>query len=299
MIEEQVAPEPGVYVVTGATSGIGRALMDLLADAGHWSIGVGRSDERNQAAEVEIRAAYPECRVVYLRADLASQDQVRALARAVEQQLDTWRRTGLSGLVNNAALVTFWREETDAGIEKQWAVNHLAPFLLTNRLLPALARAEHARVVTVSSGSHRGARLEWDNLQLEGLYNPLRAYSQSKMANILFALELDRRTDADLRAFAINPGLVATNIGVKGMPFFVRWAWRLRRRSGIPPHEAAAGVARLLLDRELDAVEQTYWRRGVPDRADPHALDPEAARRLWNVSAEMCGLEPASGGDSN
>ncbi|MDX1599899.1 MAG: SDR family NAD(P)-dependent oxidoreductase [Anaerolineales bacterium] len=288
---EAEAHRANVTVVTGATSGIGRALMDQLAERGGWLIGVGRSLERNQTAKAEIGAAYPHAHVSYLRADLASLRQVRALAASVREQMSEWGLDGLDGLVNNAAMVTFWREETEDGYEKQWAVNHLAPFLLTNELLPLLIRADKARVVTVSSGSHRGARIDWDNLQMNGLYNALRAYSQSKFANVLFSYELDRRTPSDLRAFAADPGLVDTDLAAKGTPFFVRWAWMVRRRGGISPEQAAKGVLKLLVDPELQQAEQVYWRRGRPVAPDPNALDPDAAERLWRVSAEMCGID--------
>lgn len=281
-----------VYAVTGATSGIGRELMGQLAQRGAWLIGVGRSLERNQAARSQIEEAYPQARVEYLRADLASLRQVRSLADAVKEQVSHWGVSGLDGLVNNAAMVTFWREDTEDGFEKQWAVNHLAAFLLTNELLPLLRSAKEARVVTVSSGSHRGARIHWDNLQMDGLYNALRAYSQSKLANVLFSYELDRRAGSDLRAFAADPGLVNTDLAAKGTPFFVRWAWALRRRGGISPEQAAKGVLKLLVDPELRKVEHVYWRRGRPVDPDPNALDPDSAERLWRISAQMCGIDP-------
>lgn len=287
---EQGREVADVYAVTGATSGIGRALMDQLAESGSWLIGVGRSSERNQTAASQIRTDYPQAQVRYLEADLASQREVRGLAGAIEEQLERWGREGLDGLVNNAATVTFWREETEDGLEKQWAVNHLAPFLLTHQLLPRLENVLHARVVTVSSSSHRGMSFDWNNLQLRGLYNPLRAYGQSKLANVLFSFELDRRTGPELRAFAADPGLVNTGLAAKGTPFFVRWAWRLRRRGGISPQEAARGVLKLLVDPELQRGQQIYWRRGRPVDPDPNAIDPAAARRLWRISAEMCGV---------
>lgn len=284
-------------VVTGATSGIGRALMDPLAARGLSLIGVGRSVERNRSAEASLRNAHPAARIVYLRTDLALQSQVRELAELIEGVLDDWGIGGLDGLVNNAAAVPFRRRITPEGFEKQWAVNHLAPFLLTNLLLPRLERAPGARVVTVSSSSHRGARMHWNDLQqLSGFYNGMRAYGQSKLANILFTLELNRRLGegSSVQAFAADPGLVNTGLGAKETPFFVSWIWNIYRQGGISPEEAAEGLVKLLLDPVVEAGEAIYWRRGRAVEPDPRALDPESARRLWEISAGMCGLEDVS-----
>lgn len=264
--------------------------MDLLAERQASVIGVGRSHERNRTAAAELRTAYPQARVEYLRADLASQAQVRRLAADVHTQLANWGIDSLRGLLNNAAMVTFRRERSEDGFEKQWAANHLAPFLLTHELLPLLQQAQRARVVTVSSGSHRRASIDWDHFGQRGLYNPLTAYASSKLANVLFSLELDRRTGPDLRAFAADPGLVDTAIGAKAMPFFVRWFWKRRARNGISPRQAAVGVVKVLIDPELDDAEAIYWRRGKPVEPAPQAQDAESARRLWRLSREMCGL---------
>lgn len=281
-------------VVTGATSGIGRALMDPLAERGIDLIGVGRSDERNRSAEASLRESHPGARIAYLKADLALQAEVRELAQHIGGLLDEWGREGLDGLVNNAATVPFRRQFTPEGFEKQWAVNHLAPFLLTNLLLSRLEEAPRARVVTVSSGSHRGARMHWDDLQQRrGIYNGLRAYGQSKLANILFTLELNRRVGegSSVQAFAADPGLVNTELGGKEAPFFIRWVWNMYRQGGISAGEAAEGIVKLLLDPAVDASEAIYWRRGRPVEPDARALDPNAARRLWEISAQMCAVE--------
>ncbi len=284
------------YVITGATSGIGRALMDPLAAREMSVIGVGRSEDLNRSAESELTRAYRGAQVVYLRANLALQTEVRQLAQRISKQLERWGYAGLDGLVNNAAVVSFRRQITGEGFEKQWTVNHLAPFLLTNLLLPRLERAARARVVTVSSSSHRGARMHWDDLQQRrGFYNPVRAYGQSKLANVLFTLELNRRLDpaSGVQAFAADPGLVDTGLGSKEAPFFVGWIWNIYRRGGISPSEAAECIITLLFDPAVDAAETIYWRRGRAVKPDPRALDPQAARRLWEISSRMCAIEEA------
>ena len=161
------------YLVTGATSGIGLACAEILTMEGARVIGVGRSAERCRAAEQRLRALHPDAAPMYFVADLSLQSEVRGLAERVREALP-----GLDGLVNNAGTFTFWLELTREGFETQWAVNHLAPFLLTYELLPLLETAPAGRVVTVSSDSHYGARITWDDPQLRRHYNGLGAYGR-------------------------------------------------------------------------------------------------------------------------
>jgi NAD(P)-dependent dehydrogenase (short-subunit alcohol dehydrogenase family) len=203
--------------------------------------------------------------------------------------------TGLDGLINNAGTFTFWLTLTPEGIEMQWAVNHLAAFLLTRELLPLLQASPTGRVVTVSSGSHKKGRIHWDDVQLRKRYNGLRAYEQSKLANVLFTLELNRRlgTGSNVRAFAANPGLVKTDIAVKGNPGLVGWLWKKRASGGISPEESAPGLAYLVNEPSIQNASEIYWKHGAPQTPSPHALDQEAARRLWALSEQMCGIRNA------
>ncbi|MEZ0395555.1 MAG: SDR family NAD(P)-dependent oxidoreductase [Anaerolineales bacterium] len=276
-----------LFVVTGATSGIGLAVTEALVKQGVFVIGVGRNPERAAALEARLRGG---CRL--LTADLALQSQVRALAAALRGEVEAAGRRWLDGLINNAGVFTFRRTLTAEGIEMQWAVNHLAPFLLTNELLPLLAAAPQARVVTVSSGSHYRTRLRWHDLQLRRFYNGLLAYKQTKLCNVLFTLELRRRLGPGSRvqAFAADPGLVFTEMGFKGNPRLVRWIWALRRRGGITPAESAAGIVFLALEPSIQQAAEIYWKHGRPKAPDPAGLDLEAAHRLWEISARMCGL---------
>lgn len=275
------------YLVTGATSGIGRALAEQLAQRGAMVLGVGRSAERCAACEAELRSRGAQVR--YLVADLALQAEIRRLAQEVASLIDR-----LDGLVNNAGLFTWQRQETAEGFEVQWAVNHLAPFALTLRLLPLLQRTPGARVVTVSSNSHYHTRLRWEDLQLRHGYNGWLAYKQTKLCNVLFAIELDRRFRRarwSARSFAADPGLVMTEIGFKHNPWWARWIWAWRRRSGILPDESARGLLFLATDPALQTATDPYWKHGRPKAPNPLALDPEAARQLWQISLDMCHLE--------
>ncbi len=273
------------FLVTGATSGIGLAAAEQLARRGATVIGVGRSAERCAAAEAKLRSAGGQARC--LVADLSLQAEVRRLAEAVRSQV-----AALDGLINNAGTFTWRRTLTAEGFETQWAVNHLAPFLLTLSLLPLLRAAPAARVVTVSSGSHYHTRLRWGDLQLRRGYNGLRAYKQTKLCNVLFTAELNRRLGADssVRAFAADPGLVFTEMGFKGNPWLVRFIWGWRRRGGITPEESARGVVFLATEASIQNAEEIYWKHSAVKAPNPRALDPGAARRLWEVSEGMCGI---------
>jgi retinol dehydrogenase-12 len=287
------SPSQKTIVVSGATSGIGLAAAEQLAQAGVVVIGIGRAEERCRAAEERLRALHPAAKADCLRADLSLLPEVRSAADKIRGLLSK-RGTGrLDALLNNAGGFTFGRKITTDGFEQTWALNLLSPFLLTHLLLPLLQAAPAGRIVTVSSGSHYGARMNWNDLQLRrGFYSGWRAYGQSKLATVLFTLELNRRLgpQSAVQAFAADPGLVNTGIGIKGTPALAGWAWKLWCAHGLTPEESAKGIVRLLLDPAARTSDGIYWKHGRPTAPDPKALDAESARRLWEISARMCGM---------
>lgn len=291
--EEALSLVGKTFVVTGATSGIGLAAAEMMATRGAWVLGIGRSAERCREAERRLRGLNPQSPALYHVADLSLQSQVREAASWVRQMLAGQQLTALDGLINNAGTFTYWLTLTAEGFETQWAVNYLAAFLLTHELLPLLNAAPQARVVTVSSDSHFGLRLNWSDIQLRRHYNSLRAYGQTKLAAVLFSLELNRRLgpDAHLRAFAADPGLVKTDIGMKGNPALVRWVWERRRSGGISPQESARGVVFLACDPGIQQSQAVYWKHGAPKAASRYALDLDSAARLWALSEQMCGIQ--------
>ncbi len=173
-------------VVTGATAGIGQATAHALALRGAHVIGVGRSPARCQALREAILAERPGARVSVAAADLASQRQIRQLAAEIRAIVAAAGEAKIDALVNNAGTVSSWHKMTEDGYELQFAVNHLAAFLLTHELMPLLGKAPSARVVTVSSASHHGTRMHWPDVMYRKRYNCLAAYKQSKLANVLF-----------------------------------------------------------------------------------------------------------------
>jgi NAD(P)-dependent dehydrogenase (short-subunit alcohol dehydrogenase family) len=283
-----------VFAVTGATSGIGSAIARGLVRRGASVIVVGRS-ERKCDDTVALLARYgnDDQAIRVARADLASLDEVRELARRIGRVLDELGAPHLDGLVNNAGAVSGWHTTTVDGFELQFAVNHLAPFLLTQLLLPRLLAATNARVITTTSGSHRQGRIHWNDLQLRRRYNPIRAYAQSKLANLLTTYELARvlGPDSGVTVAAADPGLVNTAIGEKGTTGIAKWIWERRRHHGAPPNVGAACALHVASAPDHSLKSGLYWYRCEPQTSSRASRDEAAAGRLWELSMRMVGLE--------
>ena len=281
-----------IIVVTGATAGVGRAAVGAFAARGAHVIGVGRSAARCAEAQQAIQAELPDARLSFFVADLSSQRQIRDLACRIHQHVETAGAGTIDVLVNNAGAVSSWYTTTEDGYELQFALNHLAPFLLTHELMPLLRRAPAARVITVSSGSHYRTRLHWPDVMHRRHYNCLLAYKQSKLANVLFTLELNRRVgdESRVRAYAADPGLVNTAIGSKGTAGIARWVWEKRRAYGVSPEQGAATVIFLAADPVVEGAHAGYWKDGRPAQPSRFARRAEEAARLWALSERLCGI---------
>jgi NAD(P)-dependent dehydrogenase (short-subunit alcohol dehydrogenase family) len=283
--------EKKIAVITGATSGIGYQTALTLAAAGFEILGVGRSPQRCQKAEETIRQAVPGAAVKYFVADLARQAQVRSAAAEITAYLRSRGIGTLDILVNNAGTFADRYTPTEDGVEMTLAVNHMAPFLLTHELLPLLLAAPSGRVITVSSESHHNTFMDFSYLARPLIYVSLWAYKVSKLANVLYSAEFNRRlAGSSVRAYAVDPGLVNTDIGLKGTSGISQWVWKLRQRSGTGTDLPAQTIAHLCEDR-IEDQEELYWRSSRPGRASRAALNPKTASRLWEISCKLCGIE--------
>jgi len=198
-----------VCLITGATSGIGKATAMGLASMGASVVMVGRDRGRGEAALAEIKTKSANASVDLMLADLSSQEEIRRLAHEFK---DTYPR--LDVLINNAGVIRSKRVTTADGIEMTFAVNHLAPFLLTDLLLDVLKASAPSRIVNVASGEQRNGTIDFDDLQGENGYKGAKAYGQSKLATVLFTYELARRIEGTgVTANCVHPGVVGTNLG--------------------------------------------------------------------------------------
>ena len=284
-----------IVIVTGASSGIGLATARQLARQGAEIAMVCRDPKRAEAAREDVAASATGAQPRVFLADLSAQRDIRHLATAIKS-----RYSHIDVLINNAGAVFARRELTVDGIEKTFAVNHLAPFLLTNLLLDNVRAAAAGRVVTVGSESYSSA-LDFENLQSEKKHHFLTAYFRSKLENILFTFELSRRlAGTSVTANCLSPGPTKTRIGsnmdgwaglfpllVRNVPFFAS------------PEKGARTSVYLASSPEVAKTTGRFFLRSRETRTKPVTHDVDVARRLWNLSEEVCGLGAAARGSAN
>jgi len=277
-------------LVTGGTGGIGKATAIGLAALGA-RVGVsGRERSRAEAAAADIRTASGNPAVDVFAADMSAQAEVRRLAGDV---LDAYPR--LDVLVNNVG--GFWahRHVTADGLERTFAVNHLAPFLLTGLVLDRLKASAPARVVTVSSGAQAMGRINFDDLQGERGYSGQRAYNQSKLANVMFTYELARRLKGTgVTATVLHPGVARTDFGAEDQaPFFAVMSPLVRPFMKAPARGAATSIY-LASSADVDGMTGQYFANRKPKTSNKSSYDTVAAARLWQLSADLVGLTATS-----
>jgi len=293
-----------VFVVTGGTSGMGFEDAKALAAAGARVIIAARNPERGQQAIDEIRALVPDASVTFERVDLSDLSSVRALARRLSDSLPK-----LDGLINNAAIMAPPERGTSVdGLEMQFATNYAGHFLLTAELLPLLRRSESPRVVTLSSVAAQRGSLHFDDLQFEGAYDPYASYAQSKLACLMFALELQRRSDAagwGIRSIAAHPGIAVTELVARGpgldSPQGQQWQ---AMRPNLQTAEQGA-VPTLYAATAPSAEGGAYYGPTGPNEISgplgiaslpPPATDEAAVRSLWEMTEAITGASyPTTG----
>lgn len=274
-----------VCVITGASSGIGKETAAGLARLGATVVMVCRDRERGEAARAEVQEKSGGQAVDLLFADLSSLQAVRQLAAELKE-----RYPHLHVLINNAGALHPTRQVTVDGLEQTFAVNHLAGFLLTHLLLDVLKKSAPARIINVSSGAHQMGAIDFEDLQAEKRYTQLKAYSQSKLANVLFTVELAKRlSGTGVTVNAVHPGTVNTNFGKDAKGLFGVLVKVIRPIMRTPEKGAETPIY-LASSPELDSVTGRYFVDRQPTATARQAQDAAAAQRLWQVSEKLVGL---------
>lgn len=281
-------------LITGATAGIGEVAALELARLGATIVGVGRNPAKCATVAERIRRETGNPKVDFLVADLSVQAQVRRVAADFRQRYDR-----LDVLINNAGALFVQRQESADGIEMTWALNHLAYFLLTDLLLDMLKSSAPARIINVASDAHQAGKINFADVEGKQKYSGMRAYAQSKLANILFTYELARRLAADpavagrVTANALHPGFIASNFALDNFTGWLRplrWLFRgVQRVAGRSPQQGAATILFLATDPTGATTTGQYFVNQRTAQSNAASHDAAVAARLWTMSAGMVG----------
>jgi retinol dehydrogenase-12 len=272
-------------VITGATSGIGLAVAKTLSQIGFAVIGIGREQSKCEEAATQIKEHTPSASVQFFCGDLVQQTDVNRLADEIVAHLKKHNGGKLDVLINNAGGVRNWYTTSREGYETQFALNHLAGFLLTYRLLPFLKKTGGIMILT-GSDSHKNMKIRWRDIMFKKHYSCLNAYKQSKLCNMMFAKRFnDILMNTGVRAYVVDPGLVNTDIGTKGTSGLVSWIWKKRQKYGVHPSVSAQTYAHICTEPNLKGL---YFHRCEP-RAYSKIVDNAAeSKRLWDLSERLC-----------
>jgi NAD(P)-dependent dehydrogenase (short-subunit alcohol dehydrogenase family) len=281
-----------VYMITGSNTGIGEETALGLAKLGATIVMVCRDRDKGAAAQARIAKRSGNQAVSLMVADLSSMSQIRRLAAEFLEGRGgaPAGKPRLDVLLLNAGVVMPQRRLTVDGLETQFAVNHLAPFLLTHLLLETLKASAPSRVVVVASQVESRGTIQWDDLQSEKGYTPLGAYCQSKLANVLFTYELARRLEGSgVTANCLHPGVIATNL-LSDYMSKPRSMGFLSKLTHPGPEKGAKPSIRVASDPALEKTSGKYFKEMVEAQTSKASYDREAAARLWRVSEELTGI---------
>lgn len=274
-------------VITGATSGIGLGIARGLAAQNFELVLIGRDAAKGGRVVENLKSETGNPSIYYFNVDLCVQKQIRATGEEISRRFPE-----IDVLINNAGVWTSRCELTEDKIEKQFAVNHLAYFLLTHLLYGNVAASAEGRIINIGSDSHKYGRINFDDLNLQRSYHGLKAYGQSKLANLLFTFELHRlKKDDHVSVYCVQPGLVKTDIGVKHTNPFHSFMWKLRRLSGMTPDQAARTAIYLASSPEASGKSGLYWDKCKPKPSSSRSRNEQDAARLWKMSERLCGIE--------
>lgn len=271
-------------IVTGANSGMGMATVRALSDMGAKVIMLCRSEKRGtEALEKLLSEKYRDLELILC--DLGNYDSIRAFANIVRRGYDN-----IDILVNNAGFISLDRQETGEGLERQFGINHIGHFLLTMSLLDLIG--EGGRIVNIASGAHKTGKIHFDDINLTKGFNVIKAYSQSKLANVLFTRELARRVkDRGITVNCCHPGAVATNIGIDRDTGFGKTVTRLLKPFFQTPEQGARTAIFLASDDSVSDVTGEYFYKCRIAKSSKRSKDMELAKKLFEFSEELTGLQ--------
>ena len=271
-------------IVTGANSGMGMATVRALSDMGAKVIMLCRSEKRGtEALEKLSSEKYRDLELILC--DLGNYDSIRAFANIVRRGYDH-----IDILVNNAGFISLDRQETGEGLERQFGINHIGHFLLTMSLLDLMG--DGGRIVNVASGAHKTGKIHFDDINLTKGFNVIKAYSQSKLANVLFTRELARRVkDRGITVNCCHPGAVATNIGIDRDTGFGKTVTRLLKPFFQTPEQGARTAIFLASDDSVSDVTGEYFYKCRIAKSSKRSKDMELAKKLFEFSEELTGLQ--------
>ena len=271
-------------IVTGANSGMGMATVRALSDMGAKVIMLCRSEKRGtEALEKLSSEKYRDLELILC--DLGNYDSIRAFANIVRRGYDN-----IDILVNNAGFISLDRQETGEGLERQFGINHIGHFLLTMSLLDLMR--EGGRIVNVASGAHKTGKIHFDDINLNKGFNVIKAYSQSKLANVLFTRELARRVkDRGITVNCCHPGAVATNIGIDRDTGFGKTVTRLLKPFFQTPEQGARTAIFLASDDSVSDVTGEYFYKCRIAKSSKRSKDMELAKKLFEFSEELTGFK--------
>lgn len=274
-------------VVTGATSGIGFSTCELLLQNGFKVIGVGHSKENCEKAYKDLNVKFSNADIIFFYGDMIQQQEVIRIGEDIKKYLHENCNDKLFAIINNAGCVRSWYMTSNEGYEQQFALNHLAGFLLTYELFSNLLLGK-GRILFTSSDSHKMMKMRWKDLMFEMGYNPLLAYKQSKLCNMLTAYTLNERyRNKGIAAYGVDPGLVSTNIGNKNTGWLVNFIWSMRKKHGVDSMEAAKTY--LMLCMEETPPRELYFRFLKPHTYSKQ-VNKENSDRLFVLSEKLCNI---------
>jgi NAD(P)-dependent dehydrogenase (short-subunit alcohol dehydrogenase family) len=276
-----------VCIVTGANSGMGKIIATNLAKRGTTLIMVCRIRDRSHVALNDVTMKSKNPNINLMNTDLSSQNDIRELAKKINEKYPK-----IDILINNAGCMSFGYQETEEGIETTLATNHLAYFLLTNLLLPNLEKSNDARIINIASDASKSGKINLNDLNNKQDYSTFKAYSQSKLANIIFTYELARKlkNHENITVNCVNPGNVPNTKLGQGSNLYANYIKTLPKSEILTPEEGTETTLWLATSNEPKNITGKYFYKKQQIRSSPISYDLELAKKLWDVSAELTNL---------